>query len=136
MSKPTTAFRTAAFAAGACTIALLVACGDDSRTVGAQVDQAIVQSERQVEQATDALKQGAERAADAVGDAAITAAVSARLAADDRLSVLQIEVDTTDGRVALTGQAPDEAARQRAAELAAGVDGVRAVDNRLTVASS
>lgn len=136
MSKFTNPFRTAALAAAVSAIALLAACGDDTRTAGQQVDRAIVQSERQVEQAADALKQGAERAADAVGDAAITAAVSARLAADERLSVLQIEVDTTDGRVALTGQAPDEAARQRAAELAAGVDGVRAVDNRLVIASS
>lgn len=76
----------------------------------------------------------ADKAADTVADAAITVAVNAALAKDAQLSVLRIDVDTVDGRVVLAGKAPDDAARQRAGELAQRVHGVKSVDNRLAVA--
>ena len=66
-----------------------------------------------------------------VGDAAITVAVNTALAKDADLSALRIDVDTANGRVRLTGRAPDEAARQRASSLARAVDGVKSVDNQL-----
>ena len=67
-----------------------------------------------------------------VSDAAITAAINARLALDDSLSALKINVDTRQGRVALRGTALDAVAIARAEQLAAAVGGVTAVDNRLT----
>lgn len=66
-------------------------------------------------------------------DAGITASVKTALAADPALSALQINVDTHDGVVTLSGPAPDEKARDRAAVLAAAPDGVHQVDNRLVV---
>ncbi len=69
-------------------------------------------------------------------DLAITAKVNAALAADDKLSAISVNVDTTDGRVALNGTAPDAPSRDRAKTLAAAVEGVVAVDNRLTVGKS
>lgn len=85
-------------------------------------------------------KEGMGSAADAVAnkskDMAITAAVNARLAGDERLSALNINVDTVGGRVVLRGTAPDTAARARAAELARSVDGVGEVNNELSVQPS
>ena len=52
---------------------------------------------------------------------------------DTQLSALSINVDTVAGRVALRGTAPDNMARDRATQLASGVEGVKAVDNQLTV---
>jgi osmotically-inducible protein OsmY len=66
-------------------------------------------------------------------DARITTSVNAALARDTELSALRIDVDTEDGRVSLNGTAPTEAAKDRAGELARGVDGVQNVDNQLTV---
>lgn len=68
-----------------------------------------------------------------VADATITASVNAELAKDPGLSVLRINVDTSNGRVLLKGTAPDATARDRATHLAAGVKGVNSVDNQLEV---
>ena len=77
--------------------------------------------------------QAAATRRNAVKDAAITAAVNAKLAADPALKVLRINVDTAAGRVALSGDAPDQAARDRATTLARSVDGVVDVNNQLTI---
>jgi osmotically-inducible protein OsmY len=69
------------------------------------------------------------------GDAAVTARVKTTLAADARLSAVDINVDTQDGVVTLKGRAPDEAARKHATELVKGVKGVSKVDNQLKAAS-
>jgi hyperosmotically inducible periplasmic protein len=80
-------------------------------------------------------KQGGEQAGGAVSDAVITASVNAGLAKDKALSALKIDVDTSGGRVAMHGTAPDPASRERATEIAQSVKGVVSVDNQLTVAS-
>ncbi|WPB59096.1 BON domain-containing protein [Xylophilus sp. GOD-11R] len=68
-----------------------------------------------------------------IDDVAITAQISASLAKDSELSALKIDVDTKDGAVILRGPAPTTAARDRAADLARAVTGVRTVDNQLVV---
>jgi osmotically-inducible protein OsmY len=83
--------------------------------------------------AVKATGQAMDSAGDKVNDASITAAVNAQLAADPKLSALQIDVDTVGGKVMLSGKAPDASSREHAASLAARVDGVVAVDNRLSV---
>jgi len=114
-------------------------------TVGQKVDQAIESTRKEAQEAkadiktaVDDAKTAGAKAADKmeaeVSDATITASVNAALAKDSGLSVLKINVDTNAGRVALSGTAPDEAARTRAAELAASVKGVISVDNRLSLA--
>jgi hyperosmotically inducible periplasmic protein len=63
-------------------------------------------------------------------DPGITAAVKAKLAADDTVKAYQIDVDTKEGVVSLTGTVDTAAAKARAAELARATDGVvRVVDN-------
>ena len=83
-----------------------------------------------------AVTRGQETVGAYVDDTAITTKVNAALAADDQLSALKIDVDTEAGNVELTGTAPDAASRERATTLAAAVDGVVTVENRLTVAKN
>ncbi|NRF71589.1 BON domain-containing protein [Aquincola sp. S2] len=77
--------------------------------------------------------QKADEAQGAINDAAITASVNARLARDNELSAMRIDVDTVGGKVALKGTAPNDSARERATQLAQAVDGVRSVDNQLAI---
>jgi len=67
---------------------------------------------------------------------AITAKVNAALAVDDKLKATQINVDTREGQVTLTGQAPDAQSRERATTLVSAVDGVKNVNNQLVVAKN
>jgi hyperosmotically inducible protein len=68
----------------------------------------------------------------AVADTAITTAIKAQFLKDPDLSVLKIDVDTNDGVVVLNGVADNAAARDRAAQIAQGVRGVKEVRNHLT----
>lgn len=121
--------------AGAAAAALsLAACNKPGEpTAGQRVDSAVADAR----QATQGAQQAGAQAADTVKagamDAAITTKINAALAADDKLSALKIDVDTSDGRVTLNGTAPDAASRERATTLAAGVQGVASVNNRLAV---
>ncbi len=69
----------------------------------------------------------------AVEDAGITARVNAGLAKDSELSALRIDVDTKEGVVTLTGPAKSEQAKERATQIARGVEGVSRVVNNLTI---
>lgn len=125
--------------------ALLAACDrGDRRTVGQQVDATFATTERTAQTLTsDARKasrdvdpepgQAADPAINTSRDAAISAELNARLARDDALSALHIDVDTAAGHVVLRGSVPDTAARSRATDLAGGVDGVVSVRNELMV---
>lgn len=125
----------------------LTACerNDDTRTAGERVDSAVANTQqktnemqqdaqREAAQARDSVGRAADTAGDKIQDAVITTAVNAELARDSQLSALRINVDTVSGRVVLQGTAPNEAARERAAMLAARVNGVQSVDNQLSVA--
>lgn len=83
-----------------------------------------------------AASQAATDTTSASSDMGITAKVNAALVADDQLKATRINVDTRDGQVTLSGQAPDAASRERATMLAAAVEGVRQVNNQLVVARS
>jgi len=66
-------------------------------------------------------------------DAAITAKVKSRLAADPDVSAREIDVDTLDGRVRLSGVVDSRYERAEAVRVARRTEGVRAVDNDLRV---
>src|SRR5450830_2165143 len=69
-----------------------------------------------------------------VDDAAIKTSVKAKLAADVRLSTLtNVEVNSTNGVVTLSGQVENESDRAQAAMVARSVDGVVKVNNQLQV---
>ncbi|WP_422017497.1 BON domain-containing protein [Roseateles sp.] len=69
----------------------------------------------------------------AADDAGITVKVRTALATDATLAAVPIAVSTDHGVVKLEGQAPDTQARERATVVAAATQGVKAVDNRLTL---
>lgn len=137
--------RFAALAAAAMATSLIVACGQkEDETVGQRMDNTVEQTQAagaelraDANNAAQDMKAAGNEAADkiAIGaaDVAITAKVNAALAGDSQLSALKIDVDTTNGLVELKGTAPDPAARDRATVLAAAVEGVVKVENRLTV---
>ena len=68
-----------------------------------------------------------------LADAAITASIKADFVKDPGLSALRIDVDTHGGVVTLNGVAKDQAARDRAGQIAQAVSGVREVRNHVTV---
>ena len=70
---------------------------------------------------------------EAIDDAAITAQVKAALVEDDELSALDINVDTVNGVVTLNGDVDNQALVARAADVADDVEGVRSIQNNLTV---
>lgn len=73
-------------------------------------------------------------ASQATTDAAITASVKTRLLADERTKGFDINVDTYNGVVSLTGGADSMADKMAATEVANEADNVVRVDNMLTIA--
>lgn len=133
-----------AIAAGAAVALIGMAVMQDSRSVGTQLDDAVAGVRNAGDQAGQAVADSQTAAAQAsrdalmgvgaaIDDAGITAKVKAALAVDPALSAARIEVSTDHGIVRLDGPAPDATARERAGVLAAAPEGVRVVDNRLTV---
>lgn len=86
-----------------------------------------------VEQAGNKLEEGAAKAGAALDDAGITAAVKTDLIKAPEISALQIDVDTKDGVVTLSGSVPSEAVKAQAGDIAKAAKGVTSVNNNLTV---
>jgi len=129
---------------GAAITAVTVATLQDSRTPGTQLDDAIASVRdfghrigQTVTDSQNAAVEASRSAVDGVGtaidDTGISLKVKTALAADPALSAPRIEVTTTGGIVRLEGPAPDAAAKERATVLAGAPQGVRGVDNRLTL---
>ena len=117
-------------------VVALSACNKlDGPTVGQTVDKGIASAKVEMKDAKEATKEAAANVGAAVTDATITTKINAALVADGQLKSLKIDVDTKDGKVVLTGTAPDAGSRDRATAMAKAVDGVVDVDNRLTVPS-
>jgi osmotically-inducible protein OsmY len=72
-------------------------------------------------------------AVDKMDDAAVTARVKAALLLHCPKSALKTRVETMDGVVTLSGRARNTAEKESIGKLAADLDGVAAVDNRMTV---
>ena len=71
--------------------------------------------------------------ADAASDAKITGKIKAKFALDKELSALGISINTTDGRVTLSGNVTSSKQISRAMMLALETDGVREVSSTLHV---
>ncbi|HVJ76010.1 MAG TPA: BON domain-containing protein, partial [Casimicrobiaceae bacterium] len=74
----------------------------------------------------------ANKATTAIGDAAITGSVKTAMIAEPGLKAMQIDVDTKNGVVTLTGAVDSAADKARAVQIAQGVTGVTSVIDRLT----
>lgn len=67
-------------------------------------------------------------------DVLLTTRIKAAFIGEKDLSVMDISVQTTNGVVVLTGTVGSSAQAELAGRVAAGIDGVKQVDNRLKVA--
>lgn len=69
-----------------------------------------------------------------VKDSVVTTKIKAELAASKVSSLAKVHVDTdADGFVQLTGKVATQAEKDRAESIAKAVNGVKSVDNQLTV---
>jgi len=101
-------------------------CGERSaEKVGEKIDRTTSQVAAKTEAAAD-------KATAKMGDAAITGSVKTALIAEPGLKALQIDVDTVNGVVTLTGQVDNAEQKSRAIQVAQGVSGVSTVKDNLT----
>lgn len=69
-----------------------------------------------------------------VKDSVVTTKIKAQLAASKVSSLAMVHVDTdADGWVQLTGKVASQAEKDRAESIAKAVEGVKSVDNQLTI---
>ena len=113
------------------TLALLVAA-----PVAAQAQTATEKAGQKVDQAVEKTKDTAVKATDATKDSWITAKTKIALYADDRVSVMDIHVDTQNGMVSLRGKVATADQKRAAEEVAKTIDGVTSVRNDLQVVSA
>jgi osmotically-inducible protein OsmY len=76
-----------------------------------------------------------EKPTEIIGDAAITARIKADLARDKSMSAVDINVDTKNQVVTLSGTARSREEAEKAAAIAKAAPGVAAVKNDLRVSS-
>jgi hyperosmotically inducible protein len=76
---------------------------------------------------------GAAKAEQALSEGALTAKIKSKMALDDTVKALSIDVDTKGTVVTLSGSVSSEAVRAKAVQLARETTGVTAVNDRLVV---
>ncbi len=81
----------------------------------------------------EAARATARDAREALDDGALTAKIKAKMALDDTVKALDINVDTRDGAVTVRGKVRSAAERDRALQLARETNGVRRVVDQLTI---
>lgn len=82
---------------------------------------------------SDSMSQHADNAKESVDDAAITVKVKTAILDDPALKVAEIHVSTNGGVVTLTGTVDSAQNSDHAKAVVGAVDGVKSVDNQLTV---
>lgn len=76
---------------------------------------------------------GASRAEHALSEGSLTAKIKAKMALDDTVKALTIDIDTRGSIVTLSGTVNSEAERSKALQLARETEGVTSVVDRLVV---
>jgi len=123
-------------AAAALLAAVIAGCERSSppgETMGQKLDRSTERAEQKMDQAAAEMKQKAGEAKDKMADAAITAKVKSAMIGEPELKALQINVATDNGVVTLTGTVDTPQKLERATQVAQGVEGVKSVDNRLSL---
>jgi hyperosmotically inducible protein len=95
-----------------------------------------VAAQTTTQEAAQKTNAAAQETAGAVSDTAITSAVKTRLAADKTVTASDIDVDTDDGVVTLTGHVASAAERARAVRLVRETKGVSRVVDKLTIGAA
>ena len=112
--------------------------GDGGETVAAEPAAAAPSLDTQKARAAGAkvgesVAVGAAQAQDALTDGALTAKIKSKMALDDTVKALSIDVDTDDGVVTLSGTVTSAAEKAKAVQLAKETAGVTSVVDRLVV---
>jgi hyperosmotically inducible protein len=81
----------------------------------------------------EVVAKGANEAQRVAADASLTTKIKAKMALDDRVRALNIDVDTAGSVVTLSGRDGGEDERSRAVKLARETDGVTSVTDHLIV---
>ncbi|MFL5638064.1 MAG: BON domain-containing protein, partial [Gemmatimonadaceae bacterium] len=76
---------------------------------------------------------GANRAEHALADGALTAKIKSKMALDDSIKALDINIDTNAGVVTLSGTVHSQAEKTRALQLTRETSGVKSVQDRLVI---
>jgi hyperosmotically inducible protein len=103
---------------------------------GTAVDRAGEKTAATLDRAGAKAEAALDRTGDTLADAAITAKVKSAFLADSQVKGLAIDVDTKAGVVTLNGALASTANVERAVDIARKVEGVKSVENQLTVKSS
>jgi len=112
----------------------LSACDDaDREQASEQVEEAAEATQEAGRDAAEYTREKADEAGDYIGDATVTTRVKAALLDDDRVSGMDINVETQDGVVQLSGFVENAAEIAVAAAIAADVEGVKSVENDIEV---
>jgi len=108
--------------------------GPSIEKAGKDIDRAIVDGGRGWEQAADVADEKANHAAGkSTADAALRTKVRSALGTEPGLEALSIDVNAVNGEVTLYGTADTAARRDKAAQVALNVDGVKSVTNHLII---
>ena len=91
------------------------------------------QAKRAGEEISQKTAQAAQAAQEALSDGSLTAKIKAKMALDDIVKALDLNVDTVDSVVTVKGAVRTNAERERALALARETNGVRQVVDRMTV---
>lgn len=98
-----------------------------------KTENAMQETEDKAQEAKSYTEEKAEDAGEYVDDAVITTKVKAVIFEDDNLSSMDINVETNNGIVQLSGFVEDEADIDTAENLAATVKGVKDIENDIQV---
>jgi len=100
---------------------------------GRSVDRSVAEAGRQLQDAGKATEGKIREAGKAIDDATLTTKVKSALVTEPGLKSGHIDVETTNGVVTLQGTADTAENRQKAAQVASNVEGVKAVKNQIVV---
>lgn len=101
-----------------------------AREVGADIGERTATAASEVGEKTAAAAADARRA---LGDGTLTAKIKAKMALDDTVKALAVDVDTVNGAVTLTGTVDSAAQKERMLQLARETEGVASVVDRIRV---
>jgi osmotically-inducible protein OsmY len=102
-------------------------------TTGEKADNAAENVRTEARDLGNTMERKADQAGQAIDDASITATIKGKYLVDDTLKGLQIDVDTEQGIVKLSGTVQSDTAKELATQIAQSVEGVVSVDNQLTI---
>jgi osmotically-inducible protein OsmY len=122
-----------AITALASSLLLVVGCGPQGSGTGTTVGQKM---DRAADKVADTTANASAKVATAADDTAITAKVKAALIAEPGLKSTDINVDTKEATVTLSGTVASNELRDKAKQIASSTNGVKNVVDNLVVKSA